>query len=231
MQHALDAARPYWPLIASLILYPLLTAALNWALWWDTPAHWDAFAAAHPGLAFLIRILRAAGPHLRKLVVAWRDYAAARSSLPPLGVALPAEKQGALDVSATRPSVAPSTPTPADGVDAADEDAHASIVPPPPFDPHRTMRGHTSLSAAVVAATLCALVAGVVAMGCPNWNRPACTTPGAYSCVADQPRWCSTTHELTPVGDEPCAAQGRVCALNDAGVARCAPAVDAGVSE
>lgn len=140
MQHALDLVRPYWPLILALIVWPLVGAALSWWLWWDTPEHWDAYAKAHPGRAFIVRAIRTVSPHLRKLVVAWREYAAARSSLPPLGIALPAEKQGALDVSATRPE--PPHPTPPDGVahDAQRRTLGAVTVDPrksePPFDPH-----------------------------------------------------------------------------------------------
>ena len=77
--------------------------------------------------------------------------------------------------------------------------------------------------AILVALALFSLVA------CPNWNRPACPTPGVYSCVGDIPRVCSTTKELTPIGDEPCAMQGRVCAVDPAdGRAYCAEIVDAG---
>ena len=76
------------------------------------------------------------------------------------------------------------------------------------------------------------LLAAALACGCPNWNRPTCGAPGAYSCANDQPHYCAAaTGELTPIGDEPCAAQGRVCALNDSGVAYCARRADAGVSE
>ena len=80
----------------------------------------------------------------------------------------------------------------------------------------------------LAAALACAL--GGALTGCPNWNRAACPTPGAYSCEHDQPHYCArATHELTPIGDEPCGMQpGRVCALSDAGVARCALATDGG---
>jgi len=140
MQHALDLARPYAPLILALVVWPIVGAALSWWLWWDTPEHWEAYAKAHPGRALAIRALRTVSPHLRKLVVAWRDYASARSSLPPLGIALPAEKTGALVVSETRPVA---HPTPADGVafDAQRVALGAVTVDPgksdaPSFDPH-----------------------------------------------------------------------------------------------
>ena len=49
MQHALDLARPYAPLILALVVWPIVGAALSWWLWWDTPEHWEAYAKAHPG--------------------------------------------------------------------------------------------------------------------------------------------------------------------------------------
>ena len=223
MQHALDLARPYAPLILALVVWPIVGAALSWWLWWDTPEHWEAYAKAHPGRALAIRALRTVSPHLRKLVVAWRDYAAARSSLPPLGIALPAEKTGALVVSETRPVA---HPTPADGVAF---DAQRVALGAVTVDPGKSdgQRGSVDLPG-LLTCLIAAILAGALCVGCPNWNRPACTTPGVYSCVANQPRWCSTTHELTPVGDEPCASQGRVCALTDAGIARCARLSDGG---
>jgi hypothetical protein len=147
-------------------------------------------------------------------------------------IALPAEKQGALDVLSTRPSVAPPAPTPAEGSDVVDEDAHASIVPPAPFDPHRTQRGATSFVTAIVVVALVGLVLSVGAMlsGCPNWNRPSCGAPGAYSCVRNQPHYCATgTGELTPMGDEPCDRSGKVCVIDPDGVGNCELPADGGV--
>lgn len=113
MHHVTDALRPYWPLIAAVILWPIVTGALNWYLWWDTAEHWDAFVAKQPRAAFAVRFLRAAGPHLRKLVVAWRDYAASRSALPlasPAPLSVVAEKAGAVAVFDSRPTMAPPAP-------------------------------------------------------------------------------------------------------------------------
>ena len=110
-------------------------------------------------------------------------------------------------------------------------DAAAPLIPgAPPSDGQRgavRVGALVMISGAVIVATL----VGAVLTGCPNWNRPACPTPGVYSCVGNQPHYCAPTKELTPMGDEPCGLQGRVCALNDAGVARCAVATDASVSE
>lgn len=77
-----DVARASAPVVVAFVVYPVLTGLLNWVLWWDTPARWDAFVAAHPKRARLVRILRAAHPHVRKVVELWRDTAATRSSLP-----------------------------------------------------------------------------------------------------------------------------------------------------
>lgn len=118
MHYVTDALRPYWPLIAAVILWPVVTGVLNWWLWWDTPEHWDAFVARQPRAAFAVRFLRAAGPHLRKLVVAWRDYAASRSALPlaspprPAPLSVVAEKAGAVAVYDSRPTLAPPAPPP-----------------------------------------------------------------------------------------------------------------------
>jgi hypothetical protein len=65
------------------------------------------------------------------------------------------------------------------------------------------------------------LITLVTVTGCPNWQRAECPTPNRWSCLNDQPHYCSTAKELTPIGDEPCSAQGRVCALNAQNIAGC----------
>jgi len=146
-----------------------------------------------------------------------------------------AEKQGALDVSATRPSgvahtaqifapqIVPPVPTPADGNDPADEDAHASIFPPAPFDPHRTMRGHTSLSAALAAVALLGIAGavGLMVMGCPvsqQLTRPALgpvdgCEPRSTRCAPDgRPQVCSGSRRWTDA-DVACVTAGQVAAV------------------
>jgi len=136
-------------------------------------------------------------------------------------------------------SVVPAPPaddTPADG------DRHASIVPPPP-SPLRAVtirhrpppapdgqRGSASVRALIVfvVALTVVLPLGAALTGCPNWQRPVCPAPGVYACVADQPAVCSPSGEQTPIGDEPCSAQGRVCVLRADGVAYCARSTDGG---
>lgn len=76
---------------------------------------------------------------------------------------------------------------------------------------------------------LAVLGIGALVAGCPNWQRPKCPRAGVHSCVNDQGHFCAPTGELTPVGDEPCSAQGRVCALDDAGISYCARVQDSGV--
>ena len=82
MRHLLVALQPYLPVLVAFVVYPILATLLNWILWWDTPAHWDVFSDAHPRLSSIVRLLRIVHPHLRKLVVLWRDAAAARSAVP-----------------------------------------------------------------------------------------------------------------------------------------------------
>jgi hypothetical protein len=95
-----------------------------------------------------------------------------------------------------------------------------AVAERPANDP--SQRGSISLRALFVLLVF-AVALGASLAGCPNWNRPACGHGGQYSCEHDQPQYCAAaTGELTPIGDEPCSAQGRVCALDDAGVARCA---------
>jgi hypothetical protein len=76
--------------------------------------------------------------------------------------------------------------------------------------------------ATVATLALLALVGIVGLSACPQWDRPRCETPGVYSCVADHPRICAPSRELTPIGDEPCARQGRTCAIATDGRAYCA---------
>ena len=222
MQHALDLARPYAPLILALIVWPIVGAALSWWLWWDTPEHWEAYAKAHPGRALAIRALRTVSPHLRKLVVAWRDYAAARSSLPPLGIALPAEKTGALVVSETRPVA---HPTPADGVafDAQRVALGAVTVDPAKGD---GQRGSVDLPG-LLTCLIAAILAGALCVGCPRNPPVSGCQPEAQTCINDRPHVCSASQRWHVAGDLSCSAVGGVCTVLG-GRAHCAPVADAG---
>ena len=222
MQHALDLARPYAPLILALVVWPIVGAALSWWLWWDTPEHWEAYAKAHPGRALAIRALRTVSPHLRKLVVAWRDYAAARSSLPPLGIALPAEKTGALVVSETRPVA---HPTPADGVafDAQRVALGAVTVDPAKGD---GQRGSVDLPG-LLTCLIAAILAGALCVGCPRNPPVSGCQPEAQTCINDRPHVCSASQRWHVAGDRTCAQVGGVCTVLG-GRAHCAPVADAG---
>jgi len=138
-------------------------------------------------------------------------------------------------------SVVPAQPASAAPV-AVRREWYAAVVPPPPA-PMRAVtvrgrpppapdgqRGSASVRALLaLAATLTvALPLGAALTGCPNWQRPVCPAPGVYACVADQPAVCSPSGEQTPIGDEPCSAQGRVCVLRADGVAYCARSTDGG---
>ena len=222
MQHALDLARPYAPLILALVVWPIVGAALSWWLWWDTPEHWEAYAKAHPGRALAIRALRTVSPHLRKLVVAWRDYAAARSSLPPLGIALPAEKTGALVVSETRPVA---HPTPADGVafDAQRVALGAVTVDPAKGD---GQRGSVDLPG-LLTCLIAAILAGALCVGCPRNPPVSGCQPEAQTCIRDRPHVCSASQRWHAAGNLQCSAVGGVCTVLG-GRAYCAPVADAG---
>jgi hypothetical protein len=222
MQHALDLARPYAPLILALVVWPIVGAALSWWLWWDTPEHWEAYAKAHPGRALAIRALRTVSPHLRKLVVAWRDYAAARSSLPPLGIALPAEKTGAIVVSETRPVA---HPTPADGVafDAQRVALGAVTVDPAKGDGQRGSVDLPGLLTCIIAAIL----AGALLAGCPRNPPVSGCQPEAQTCIRDRPHVCSASQRWHVAGDRTCSSIGGQCTVLG-GRAYCAPVADAG---
>ena len=222
MQHLIDLARPYAPLILALIVWPLVGAALSWWLWWDTPEHWEAYAKAHPGRALAIRALRTVSPHLRKLVVAWRDYAAARSSLPPLGIALPAEKTGALVVSETRPVA---HPTPADGVafDAQRVALGAVTVDPAKGD---GQRGSVDLPG-LLTCLIAAILAGALLAGCPRNPPVSGCQPEAQTCIRDRPHVCSASQRWHVAGDRTCSSIGGQCTVLG-GRAYCAPVADAG---
>ena len=225
MQHALDLARPYAPLILALVVWPIVGAALSWWLWWDTPEHWEAYAKAHPGRALAIRALRTVSPHLRKLVVAWRDYAAARSSLPPLGIALPAEKTGALVVSETRPVA---HPTPADGVafDAQRVALGAVTVDPAKGD---GQRGSVDLPG-LLTCLIAAILAGALLAGCPRNPPVSGCQPEAQTCIRDRPHVCSASQRWHAAGNLQCSAVGGVCTVLG-GRAYCGPVADAGAAD
>jgi hypothetical protein len=77
------------------------------------------------------------------------------------------------------------------------------------------------------AVALAALLLGL--SGCPDWQRPACEQPSAFACRSDQPHYCSPSREWTPIGDEPCSAQGRVCTIDaESGEAFCDAPADGG---
>ena len=225
MQHALDLARPYAPLILALVVWPIVGAALSWWLWWDTPEHWEAYAKAHPGRALAIRALRTVSPHLRKLVVAWRDYAAARSSLPPLGIALPAEKTGAIVVSETRPVA---HPTPADGVafDAQRVALGAVTVDPAKGD---GQRGSVDLPG-LLTCLIAAILAGALCVGCPRNPPVSGCQPEAQTCINDRPHVCSASQRWHVAGDRTCSSIGGQCTVLG-GRAYCAPVADAGAAD
>ena len=82
----------------------------------------------------------------------------------------------------------------------------------------------------LAAVILVAVVAGLLASGCPAPRLPVvegCTV-GASRCRADRPQVCSSTGRWHDVGDLTCAASGAVCVEGDAGVAHCSLATYGG---
>lgn len=103
----------------------------------------------------------------------------------------------------------------------------APLVGRPGGSPGRASVG--ALVALAVGGPVALLLVAAALPGCPSWQRPACPTPGAYRCAGDMPEFCAPSKQWTPAGDEPCARQGRACALDDDGVAFCAATTDGGV--
>lgn len=133
---------------------------------------------------------------------------------------------------AVRPTLAARWPRATEAAEAVGErvaavlpDVLRALVPPRPQPSRETApsgRSGEAGRATVATLVLLALVGALGLGACPRWDRPRCETPGIYSCVDDQPHYCAPSRELTPIGDEPCARQGRVCALASDGVASCA---------
>lgn len=63
----------------------------------------------------------------------------------------------------------------------------------------------------------------------PNLPSPSGCTPGAATCLWDQPAICSASQRWEPVGDTPCASVGGSC-VTDGVSAHCAPPRDAGAA-
>lgn len=156
--------------------------------------------------------------------------AVADSLNPPTPLAIVAEKQGALDVSASRPSVAPPAPTPADGV-GADE--------PEPFDPHARqtitppdrqrgsvdVRSLLAVVVAVVCVAGCPVVREAAMRAAPGVPDPVDCAPGVQRCDGNAPVVCSATHREWPALPRRASGEPRTCApgvcVVDGGVAYC----------
>lgn len=195
MQPVYDFLRPYWPTLLFFVVFPVLAAAANWLLWWDTPERWDAFVAKHPERARWIRILRAIAPHLRKLLTVARDGAASKGApqavrllSPP--VALLADKAAAVAVSETR------------GFDASARQAIApDVVAVAQRITRESERGFATVRALLAAVVLMAVV-GVVATGCPLTREAsliAARAPSPTDCRPGAQRCMTTPDGYVPV--------------------------------
>lgn len=72
------------------------------------------------------------------------------------------------------------------------------------------------------------VVGAAVTVACPRLPPVSGCTVGTMICEGDRPRVCSASQRWEPAGDVTCHAVGGACALNDAGVAHCAPVVSDG---
>ena len=219
MQPAYDFLRPYWPTLLFFVVFPVLAAALNWALWWDTPERWDAFVAQHPKRAQWIRILRAIAPHLRKLLTVARDGAASKGAPQAVVLLSPrveviADKAGAV-VSETR------------GFDpAARQTIAPDVVAAAQAATRESERGSVDL-AGLIGCVVIGVLAAVIATGCPRMPPVSGCQPEAQTCIADSPHVCSASQRWHRAGDLQCSAVGGQC-LVAGGRAYCAPLTDRG---
>ena len=223
MQPAYDFLRPYWPTLLFFVVFPVLAAALNWALWWDTPERWDAFVAQHPKRAQWIRILRAIAPHLRKLLTVARDGAASKGAPQAVVLLSPrveviADKAGAV-VSETR---------------GFDPGARQTIAPDVVAEARRitdaSERGSVDLRTlgAIVVVFAVATPMGALIAGCPRLPPVSGCQPEAQTCIADSPHVCSASQRWHRAGDLTCTQVGAVC-LVAGGRAYCGAAADGGL--
>lgn len=152
-----------------------------------------------------------------------------RATLDRLAVSLPvlAEKQGALDVSATR-APEPPHPTPADGLafDAQRVALGAVTVDPAKGDGQRGSVDLPGLLTFVVGV----LLAGALCVGCPRLPPISGCSPMAQTCIDNSPYVCSSSQRWFRSGDLSCSAVGGVCTVLG-GRAHCAPVADAGAAD
>lgn len=143
----------------------------------------------------------------------------------PVGIALPAEKQGALVVSETRPVA---HPTPADGVafDAQRVALGAVTVDPGKSDGQRGSVDLPGLLTCIIAAIL----AGALCVGCPRNPPVSGCQPEAQTCINDRPHVCSASQRWHVAGDRTCSSIGGQCTVLG-GRAYCAPVADAGAAD
>jgi hypothetical protein len=224
MQPLFDLVRPYWPTLLFFVVFPVLAAALNWALWWDTPERWDAFVAAHPKRAQWVRVLRAVAPHLRKLLTVARDGAASKGA--PQAVELLSPR------AVSRDTVAPPAPTSPEGFDAAQRQTIApDVVAAAQAATRDGQPGYATVRAllAVVVTLTVVLPLGAIVTSCgPRLPPVSGCQPEAQTCINDAPHVCSASQRWHRAGDISCSAVGGVCAVAN-GRAYCAPLTDGGV--
>ena len=97
------------------------------------------------------------------------------------------------------------------------------VEPPRPRDYRPLFRALYAVALLCVASGATALA--LLSIGChPNLPPQTTCRVGSYVCVNDQPRVCSQSQRLEPVGDAPCSRSGGVCVAPTDGPAHCARA-------
>ena len=193
-----------------------------------TPAQWLALGERTPRVQGLLKAARALGIDPARAVEALAQVVTGKRVPDPRELVIASQAQRIADLERAldsyRQGVAPGFDPGARQTIALDVVAEAQRITRDGQPGYATVR---ALLAVVVTLAVGVPVGAIVA-GCPNWNRPACPTPGVYSCVRNQPHYCGTSRELTPMGDEPCDRTGRVCAIDPDGTGTCIAAVDGG---
>lgn len=77
-------AQALWHLAAPVVVGLLAWmghALLNYVLWWSAQEDWSKWAVTNPKKAFVVRLLRIFGPHIRSVGEAWSKYLADQAKL------------------------------------------------------------------------------------------------------------------------------------------------------
>lgn len=80
----LTSLAPYKPLLMPFVVWPLISAAINFAFYKRTPAQWEAWALKRPVLAFFVELCRVNGWDITKNLKLMQRLAARRAGQLPV---------------------------------------------------------------------------------------------------------------------------------------------------